>query len=352
MSEADRIYVLDTGSTDNTVELLKNRGAIVSVQSIVPWRFDEARNRSLDLVPAEADICVCTDLDETFNPGWRENLENAWTEGTSSARYIYNWRLKPDGSPDIQIFYFKIHARKGFIWRCPIHEYLECLLPNGNNYVFAEGVVLTHLPDISKSRAYYLELLETAVKESPMDARMNYYLGREYMYNKRWLDCISVLKNQLNLPTSFWKEERCASMRWIAHSYMNMGNYDSAYVWFQAAVSELPDMRDAYVECAQMAYSLADWQKCADYAENALKIDKKAFNFVNQGYAWDHTPHDLAAIANFNLGKLDKSLEHAQKALEISPGIERLDRNAKIIEKACVKKRLESSNIESGNPSE
>lgn len=50
MSEADGIFVLDTGSTDDTVKILKEEGATVSCEQVVPWRFDEARNRSLSLV--------------------------------------------------------------------------------------------------------------------------------------------------------------------------------------------------------------------------------------------------------------------------------------------------------------
>ena len=51
MSEADEIYVLDTGSTDNTVELLKKNGVNVKVKVFDEWRFDVARNESLSLLP-------------------------------------------------------------------------------------------------------------------------------------------------------------------------------------------------------------------------------------------------------------------------------------------------------------
>jgi len=78
MKEADEIYVLDTGSTDKTVEKLKKLNINVLVHEIKPWRFDVARNTSLDLVPTDCDICVCTDLDEIFEEGWREKLERIW----------------------------------------------------------------------------------------------------------------------------------------------------------------------------------------------------------------------------------------------------------------------------------
>ena len=77
MKEADEIYVLDTGSTDNTVNKLQELGVNVTQKIITPWRFDIARNESLNLVPKNTDICVCTDLDEVFEPGWRKKLEQA-----------------------------------------------------------------------------------------------------------------------------------------------------------------------------------------------------------------------------------------------------------------------------------
>ncbi len=58
MSEADEIYVLDTGSTDNTVQKLREENVKVTVKPISPWRFDTARNESLKLVPLDTDICI------------------------------------------------------------------------------------------------------------------------------------------------------------------------------------------------------------------------------------------------------------------------------------------------------
>ena len=92
MGEADGVYVLDTGSDDGTPQRLGELGARVEVERVVPWRFDEARNRSLALVPEDADICVCTDLDEVFRPGWREAVETAWGQAKTRLHYHYVWR--------------------------------------------------------------------------------------------------------------------------------------------------------------------------------------------------------------------------------------------------------------------
>lgn len=183
MSEADEIAVLDTGSEDDTVQRLKELGVKVAVEKIIPWRFDAARNKSLNLVSEDADICVCTDLDEVFEPGWRAALEHAWEmcKDVGLARYRYTWSFAPNGREGVVFWIEKAHSRHGYQWVHPVHEVLKW---TGQGHpratVLAEGVQLNHLPDLKKSRSQYLPLLELSVKEDPDDDRNMHYLGREY----------------------------------------------------------------------------------------------------------------------------------------------------------------------------
>lgn len=112
MKEADDIYVLDTGSTDNTVKDLEHLGAKVTVKEIKPWRFDVARNESLNLVPNDADICVCTDLDEVFNKGWRKKLEMLWKNSVNHVRYNYNWSHDENDKPLVNFYIEKFTQDK------------------------------------------------------------------------------------------------------------------------------------------------------------------------------------------------------------------------------------------------
>ena len=186
MKEADAIYVLDTGSTDNTVEMLLSKpNVIVKQQIITPWRFDTARNESLEMVPHDVDVCVCTDLDERFTPGWRQEIEKVWTKATTRGRYVYNWSFNDDGTPGVSFVLDKIHSRHGYSWIHQVHE----VLTNEIEEVAVEiPIVLNHYQDREKSRAMYLEILERAVREDPNDSRDVYCLAREYkahyMYDK------------------------------------------------------------------------------------------------------------------------------------------------------------------------
>lgn len=339
MNEADLVVVTDTGSTDGTVEKLRKRGAIVYVDIIKPWRFDTARNRSLDHVPEDADICVCTDLDEIFLPGWRKKLEAAWKNYrpahngpiAKSGRYLYNWSLKPDGTPDVQFEYFKVHERHGFRWQCPVHEHVAYTGPLPVEPIFIEGMVLNHYPDHTKSRSNYLPLLELGVEEDPANDRMRYYLGREYLYAAQWQKCIDTLKEYLLLPSATWKEERCAAMRWIAKSFRMLGQIPQAYAWHYRAIGEAPHMREPYVEFAKLCYEQQDWPLCFCLTKEALCIREKSKVYINMGYAWDATPDDLCSIAAFRLGLPEEALQHAEKALSIEPQNERIQKNLALL---------------------
>lgn len=338
MNEADLIVVTDTGSTDGTVERLRERGVIVFQEIIKPWRFDVARNISLSHVPEDTDICVCTDLDEVFQKGWRTRLESKWGKGVTMANYLYNWSHRQDGAPDVQINYFKVHSRFDYVWQYPIHECLRFVGKGAERKVFVDGMVLDHYPDPEKSRGSYLELLETAVKETPADDRMMYYLGREYMYKSMWHKCIETLKKHLSLESATWREERCASMRWIARSYHELGNRSESLRWYYLAIAEFPHIRDPYIECAQKAYHWKEWHIVYFMVGNALNIKQKCMTYTNMGYSWDHTPYDLGAISCYHLGLLEKSLEYAKLAVSITPDDERLQNNLKIIESAITNK--------------
>lgn len=331
MGEADLVVVTDTGSTDDTVEKLKERGAVVFIDEVRPWRFDVARNLSMRHVPQDADICVCTDLDELFEKGWRNRLEDAWLPSAKQAKYVYNWSLKEDGTPYVQMHYAKVHARQGFVWRDPVHEWLCYQGTEPKVTVFVDGMVLNHYPDPSKSRGSYLPLLELGVAENPQSDRLRYYLGREYMYKGEWEKCIDTLKAYLKLPSATWNEERCAAMRWIAKAFHQMKNTREAYAWYFRAIAEAPNMRDAYVECAKMAYLISDWPMAFFMAEEALKIKERSKTYVNMGYSWDHTAHDLAAIACYRLDMFERAAEHAQEAYLLSPYDERLKSNLKLV---------------------
>jgi len=331
MKEADAIYVLDTGSTDETKNLLKRMGVNVKRKIIKPWRFDVARNESLKLVPQDADICICTDLDEVFEKGWRKKLENIWDKNTTRLAYNYNWSLDENNNPKVNFYIEKIHSRHDYKWTHPVHEVLTYIGNNKEIKKTTDEITVNHYPDDTKSRSSYLPLLELSVKENPDDDRNMHYLGREYMYYGKWNESIDTLIKHLSLKSAVWHDERCASMRFIARCYKHLNRPEEARMWLDKAIKEAPHLRDPFVEKALLEYSQENWIEVEKYCLEALKIKNHPKTYINEVFSFDHTIYDLLSIAYYYQDKIDESFKYITLALEMSPNDLRLKENYKII---------------------
>lgn len=330
MAEADEVYVLDTGSTDNTVELLRKNNVHVETKIIKPWRFDVARNESLKMIPEDTDICVCTDLDEVLNKGWRKILEENWNKSLTRAYYTYNWSLDKNNNPIVSFYNEKIHTRNDYKWTHPVHEVLSYIGNDVEKATTIDNIILNHYPDYTKSRSNYLNLLEMSVKEDPTDDRNMHYLGREYMYYQKYDDAIKTLKKHLKLKTATWRDERCASLRFIGRCYTNLKDYKNARKYYKKAILEAPYLRDSYVELALLEFELGNYKRVEKYCLKALTIKSHQKTYINETFSWDNTIYDLLSISCYHLNKIDYALYFVDLALQYTPSDQRLLNNRKI----------------------
>jgi tetratricopeptide (TPR) repeat protein len=318
--EADLIFVADTGSSDATVPILQAHGATVVNISIKPWRFDDARNSALALLPPDIDVCVSLDIDEVLQPGWREEIERVWTPDTTRMRYGFDWGC------GIAFQYEKIHCRHGYRWFLPCHEYP---VPDRITEVWAntDKLLVVHQPDPEKSRGQYLDLLRISVEENPTEPRNAFYYGRELSFRGEWLLAIKECRRYLDLPRANWPNERCYAMRIIARSHQELGQWTDALKWARAACSEAPETREPWYDLALACYRTSRWAESLGAALTCLSITKREKVYTVDPAVWGASPHDLASIAAYNIGQYALALEHARKAIELEPDNLRLRQN-------------------------
>lgn len=338
VKEADLIIVGDTGSTDDTIEKLTNLGVKVHQINIKPWRFDKARNAVMDLIPEDVDICVSIDLDEIFESGWRNKIEEVWKEKTTRLKYNYNWSFDENSKPATSFLREQIHQRKDYRWIHPVHEILIYTGATQEQLDYAEGIQLNHYPDLTKPRSQYLPLLELSVEEDPTDDRNIHYLGREYMYYEMWDKSIETLKKHLLLDKATWKDERCASMRYIARCYQHKNEFVEAKKWLYQAIIEAPYLREPYIELALLEYNQGNWIACLHMCLESLKITNRSITYINESFAWDSTVHDLASVCYYYLNLPDKAIEYCNKAIVLNPNNERLQNNLKLFQELILEK--------------
>lgn len=318
--EADYLLIADTGSADNTARLAQRLGINVVSISVKPWRFEDARNAALSFIPEDIDYCIALDMDEVLLPNWRASLEEAATKGVTRPRYTYTWSWSEDGSPGLQYGGDKIHTRKNYRWKHPVHEVLNVYgIPEVQEWIDLE---IHHYPDNTKPRSQYLPLLKLSVEEDPADDRNAFYYARELFFYSQYYEAAKEFRRHLSLPKARWAPERAASMRYLAKC-----EPDNKEEWLIKAHMESPNRREALVELAQHLYETESWASCLHFAEKALAIEEKPLDYLCEKFAWGALPYDLAAIASYWEGNVEKALEYGLKAVDIEPSNERLQNN-------------------------
>lgn len=315
--DADYRLILDTGSTDNTCVLASAAGVNVEQHVFTPWRFDDARNLALSMLPDDIDLCIALDMDEVLVNGWREALETV-DASITRPRYKYIWSWNPDGTEGLTYGGDKIHARNAYTWKHPVHETLKPLGVETQDWV--NGLEIHHHPDSSKSRSQYLPLLKLAVDEDPRDDRNQFYYARELFFSGDY--GLAQYHFSKHLSLSVWGPERAASYRYLAKI-----NSDNAETYLFKALAESPRRRETWFALMQHYYNVKDYYALCYASNMGLQIKDKPLDYLCEADAWGWQFDDLAALGFHYTGKTDEAIYYGRLALNANPDDVRLQSN-------------------------
>lgn len=304
---ADCVVVNDTGSTDDTYELLQAdprvRGSRLPVE---PMLFCNALNIALAQLPDDIDLCIRLDLDERLQPGWREELDKLTISGPTVLQPWFDHR-------GCTYRHDRIHT-PGFRWDLPVHE---ILIYDGPYERVPVKVTIEHHQDLTKDRSQVLGELQAALANDPDNLRLQHYLGREYTYRADWQSAIPLLR--VHAESNAFPEERSESWRLLADCYSAlMPAEDVPLRPYREATRSCPERREGWVALADICHQQGRWLECLDATERALTITQKSWYF-NQPFAWGGQPWHLAALASWNLGDFDAAARYGKHALDLEP---------------------------------
>ena len=334
--DADAIYLLDTGSTDDTVKIAKECGVIVFERIYEDWSFAVARNDLREMLPEQDAWLINLDLDELFVPGWRPHLDVV-DLNVNRPRYDYDWNWTApviiDGEYDIEatratnsvgLSYRgdKIVRRHSHKWVNRVHEVNVAVAEERQGWT---GLRIQHFADNSKTRSSYLPLLLLDVEDNPENDRNTYYAARELMYYGRTEESIAMFKKHLSLKSATWDAERAFSMRYIAKQSPH-GSLEREQ-WLLRAVAEWGHGRECWVELAQHYQDVTNWAGMFDAANRALSITNRGDLYLTEALMWGWLPHDLCALAAANLDMMAIAVAQGTIAFEMAPDDQRLKNN-------------------------
>jgi tetratricopeptide (TPR) repeat protein len=319
VAEADVVVISDTGSTDGTIGAFRAGGATVHEISVNPFRWEVARNASLALVPSDVDVCLVLDLDDSLDEGWRDALETGWGDATIG-RYKYVADQLPDGSDGTTYWGNRIHVRHGYRWVHPVYELLVAdRIEESTAWL---DITMRSGRDQTKKRNY-IEGLLLSRAESPDDPMPSRFLCRYYWGRRMWPEAEAALRSDLELPAC---SDRADSMRMLGDACAHRGRADEALQWWRRAVAEAPNSRQPWVSLAEALAGRTDWAGSYSAAMSALAIGAEQ-RVLQPTWAWRERPHLLASAAALELGMLEESQRHAELAVALAPGDQRVMAN-------------------------
>jgi glycosyltransferase involved in cell wall biosynthesis len=322
IKQAEVVVVCDTGSEDDTIKKInEHQGSEQCIDvhqiNVSPFRFDVARNTALSLVPKNIDICIKLDLDETMVDGWRDAIEEAYSEGVNRFQYLFQY------TKDFRYYANWIHGRHGFMWRHAAHEMVYCCAEE--KIVTINSVLTEHHKDVNKPRNQYLDLLKLACKEEPIP-RNYFYLGREYYYSGDLEYCVKTLEKYIEIGYDCWAAEKMAAILMLADCLIQSpGKYEKLLHY---AMTEAPGEREPLYLLALYYYKSGQPHLGYAYALKCLDIKNNPGHVHTRPEAWNEMPNFVASICAFDMGMIDVAKKHGSLGLEINPNNEQLKHNA------------------------
>jgi tetratricopeptide (TPR) repeat protein len=330
---ADEVVVVDTGSTDSTLDVAEQHGAKVIM---LADRYHKGQSRNTALDAATGDWCVVLDADERIaDPeGLRAFLETT----DAQAVYIKLAYVNAEGKPTLSYPQMRCWRKGTYRYQYRAHE---VPVPTaGWGKLAHTDFVWEHRPPPDRvwKREYTLKRLLLDVKENPDAARPLYYLGRQYMYLSRWEESIETLKKYID---SSGKHDRADAWHCMAKCYAKLGDKKQQIMALYQACAEQPHRRIWWGELASLYHADGRNEVAAALLKCLLELPLPQQTYAHHVWHGSH-PCDLLARCLWKLRRYDEGYKWAKKAVELSPDDARLKKNLQFFANV-VESRIEAT---------
>jgi len=232
----DYYIIIDTGSTDNTIEIIRNElSRIPGTVTQKEWvNFSKNRSDYMDLVFLQGTIGV-KGIDYALVMDADEILIDKGFDKESLVADMYNLRYTGDLDYAYPVIF---NAKKK--WK---YEYVTHEIPVADfegNYTQEElpTLVLDHRHDggtISEKYVRDIALIEGELKKNPNDPRYLFYLGQSYFDIKDWQNAYIAYRRRISVGG--WDQE-------------------VAYSWYRCGLCALQTEPAHMVECMMNSYNV------------------------------------------------------------------------------------------------
>ncbi len=306
----DEIIVVDTGSTDNTVEILKKyTDKIYHFE----WIDDFAAARNFAFDKATMEYILWLDADDVIYEKDRRKfatLKQTLNYSVDSVSMEYHLAFDSEGNVTSKLRRNRLVKRaNGFRWYGAVHE---CLLVGGN--ILVSDIAVTHVSvehESDRNLRIYEARLARGERFEPRDL---YYYANELLDHGRRADAVEFYRRFLDTNQG-WIEDVIAACGKLADCYHNLNQPDKEMEYtLQSFLHDTP--RADF--CCRMGYYFlqkSEWKKAAFWYELATQLPKPEnhWGLVNTA-CWTWLPHVQLCVCYDRMGDYRKAYEHNEMA--------------------------------------
>ena len=261
VKDADELIIVDTGSTDDTVEIAKTYTDNVSY---FKWIDDFSAAKNFAMSKCSGDWVMGLDADCRLEEGGIEKMRKA-IDKYGKDHDVINVTLVSADCPGNAHIMPKIFRNDGSIkYSGAIHESVNKLgYGNGEvkiNYYYGPS----HKLDPDRN----MRILEKETKKHPNNPRWKYYLAREYYYINNWETALSLFSEYIKI--SKFKAEKGDAYLLVSKCLFQLSRGDEARSHCLKAIEINPDHEEALRFMAELHYEpwKRKWLQFAEIAEN------------------------------------------------------------------------------------
>lgn len=332
----DEINIVDTGSTDRTVEIASSFTDNVYHYE---WTGNFAQARNVAHAYATKEYTLYLDADDVILPKDKEKflqLKETLDPNVDAVSMYYHAGTDEFGNVTIQYRLNRLlKTAKKFQWQGDCHNYL-----NVTGHIINSDIAITH-KKISHSVGRNLSIYEERKKRNEdFSARDYFYYGNELRENKYYEEAIKSYQQNLEMHSG-WIEDKVYAATYQADCYRILKNekqeLNSLFYALQLAKLPRPEI------CSRLGYHFQqkrDFKPAVYWYELAttIKTDPNKWSFTYPAYATWY-PHLQLCVCYYNLQQFEKAYEHNEKARIYRPEDQRVLFNKELLEK-----RLDLSN--------
>lgn len=310
----DEIVIVDTGSTDNTKEVVEQYTKNIYD---FKWIDDFAAARNYSFSKATKEYVLWLDADDILLEEDRERLIKLKSELDSSVdcvNFQYHYAFDEEGKPSLVFQRERLVKRsRKYQWVGFIHEYLDV---DGKS--IDADVNVTHCRvhgDGDRNLNIYRKKIEEGFQLSTRD---KYYFGKELYYHELYEETIKQLEEFVELPA--WEEDKLDALYRIAECYQNMGDNQKA----KTVLYQCFDLAAPRAEClfriGWIFQEEARYLQAIYWYESILKLEQpknvKGFFFIE---FWTWKPHLELCVCYYQIGNIEKAIYHNEQAAQYVP---------------------------------